>query len=71
MKKSSQDKDSKLDGETEEDQSVDVDSDKIEIPGERATTDTVMRGPESTIHTALENLHLDSRVRKIVDFLPY
>ena len=42
-----------------------MDSDKIEIPGERATTDTVIRGPESTIHTALENLHLDSRVRKI------
>ena len=34
----------------------------MEISGERVTTDTVERGPESTIHTALENLHLDNKV---------
>ena len=33
------------------------------------TTDTVERGPESTIHTALENLHLESRVRLSLSLL--
>ena len=39
------------------------------MPGERVTTDTVERGPESTIHAALENLHLDSRVRHSGSFV--
>ena len=63
LKKTSQERDSRLDGEEEDKENGAGESNKIEIPGERATTDTVMRGPESTIHTALENLHLDSRVR--------
>lgn len=61
LKKSKQDKDSRLDGDVDE--NIDNDDDhKVEVPGERVTTDTVERGPESTIHTALENLHLDNKV---------
>ncbi|XP_041350636.1 midasin-like [Gigantopelta aegis] len=33
---------------------------KTDIPGERVTTTTVERGPESSIHTVLDHLHLDT-----------
>ncbi|XP_050394421.2 midasin [Patella vulgata] len=44
---------------------MDMDREKVEIEGERVLTMTVGRGPESTIHTAIENLHLDSTPSEI------
>lgn len=62
LSKISQEKDARLDVEIENDKTDDDSAEKIEIPGERVTTDTAERGLESSVHTALENLHLDSKV---------
>lgn len=34
-----------------------------ELPGDKVATATVARGAESSLHTALEQLDLDSQVR--------
>ncbi|XP_060562548.1 midasin-like, partial [Ruditapes philippinarum] len=49
------------DGEESEDK-CEADGEIHELPGERILTDTVARGSDSTIHTAMEHLYLDSNI---------
>ena len=60
MKKKSKHEIEKSDEETED--TGGADGQIHELPGERIMTDTVSRGSDSTIHTAMEHLHLDSSV---------
>lgn len=46
----------------ESEDTVEADSQVIELPGERIATETVARGDDSTIHTAMEHLYLDNSV---------
>lgn len=39
------------------------DGEKVEVDGERVLTLTVERPPDSTIHTVMENLYLNTVVR--------
>lgn len=41
---------------------MDTEGEGHELPGEVISTEMVARGHDSTIHTAMEHLHLDSTV---------
>ncbi|RUS90710.1 hypothetical protein EGW08_001514, partial [Elysia chlorotica] len=43
----------------EKDEQKNLETERVDVDGERVLTYTVERNPESTIHTVLENLHLD------------
>ena len=60
LKKSKTDKDGL--GDDEEETIDDTDNSTYDIPGDKVDTMTVARGFDSTIHTALENFHIDSLV---------
>ncbi|KAL4232858.1 AAA ATPase midasin [Mactra antiquata] len=62
LRKNIKDKQGIDDNDDVEDVDMDTDVDKEDIPGERVLTDMVARGNDSTIHTALEYLHLDNNV---------
>jgi hypothetical protein len=48
---------------------MDTEGQGQQIPGEIISTMTVARGSESTIHTAMEHLHIDSTVSIIMPLI--